>query len=111
VKKLLDLDTGEVILGRLEIADTFWRRFVGLQFRPQLPANSGLMISPCSSLHTCFMRFPIDVIMLDKSNKVIGFRRELKPWRILLCPRGTSRVVETNVGAVSVAVGIRLKES
>ena len=109
--KLIDADSGQVVLEKLEIANTFWKRLKGLQFRQTLPAGSGMMIAPCSSIHTCFMRFPIDVIMLDKANVVVGFKRNLKPWRVLVCPRGTARVVETNVDAVTVCLGTILKES
>ncbi|MDX1926557.1 MAG: DUF192 domain-containing protein, partial [Pirellulaceae bacterium] len=63
--RLVDVSDGRVILPELEIASTFWSRFVGLQFRRELPKHSGLWLSPCSSIHTCFMRFPIDVLMLD----------------------------------------------
>ena len=107
--KLVNATTGETVLEHLEIADTFWQRFKGLQLRRFLMPNSGILISPCSSLHTCFMRFPIDVIMLDQSNAVIAIRRNVRPWRLLFCNSQTMRIIETNVSALTIALGTRLQ--
>ena len=68
-----------VIVANLELATTFWQRFKGLQLRRQLRNDQGLLISPCSSLHTCFMRFPIDVTALDFEGTVLACRRDVKP--------------------------------
>jgi uncharacterized protein len=108
VAKLIDAGTGDVLLNNLEVADTFWKRFKGLQLRRSMSADSGLLITPCSSLHTCFMRFSIDVIMLDKANVVLGLKRDVVPWRALFCDRGTTRVIEVMHGAVEIAAGTRL---
>lgn len=102
-------DDETVILPELEIADRFWTRLIGLQFRRQLPVQRGLWISPCSSIHTCFMRFPIDVLMLDGDGHVLQTRRSVWPWRVVWCPRGTRVVVETKVAATDVCAGTRLK--
>lgn len=105
--KLINSATGEVVLDNLEIADTFWKRLKGLQFRKSLPAGTGLLITPCSSLHTCFMRFPIDVFMLDKTRVVVGIRTYVRPWRAVLCDRSTIQVIEVHSGSVIVAAGTR----
>jgi uncharacterized membrane protein (UPF0127 family) len=96
VARLIDAETGEVLLPSLETAHTFWRRFTGLQFRRPLPPDGGLWLKPCSSIHTCFMRFPIDVVMLDQELRVLKVKRCVRPWRIVLCERLTKSVIETN---------------
>ncbi len=106
--KLFNVETGEVLLNNLKIADSFWQRFWGLQFQSTLPPDSGLLLSPCSSLHTCFMRFSIDVIMLGQGNVVIGVKRGLVPWRAFLCDRGTLRVIEVSHGNADVEIGAPL---
>lgn len=103
--KLVDNATGACYLQDLEVANTFWTRFVGLQFRGAMAKNTGLLLAPCSSLHTCFMRFPIDVWMLDKNGFVLGVRRNLRPWRVAVCVRGTKQIIETNVDAIDLPVG------
>ncbi len=107
--RLVNSSTGTVIITRMEIAKTFWSRFLGLQFRNSLAMNAGLLLCPCCSLHTCFMRFPIDVIMLDGNNNVLAIRRNIQPWRTVICVRQTKSIVETPVGAVDVAVGTTLR--
>ena len=106
--QLIEAETGIVAIENLEVADRFWPRFVGLQFRRSMPDAAGILLSPCSSIHTCFMRFPIDVIMLNKDNEVLDIRRNVSPWRIVLCDRGTVKLVETNVGLLDIEKGKRL---
>ena len=92
----------------LHPAFTFWRRLLGLMFRASLPVGSGLLIAPCQSVHTMHMRFPIDVVFLNKSWGVVGLERYLAPWRVsptyrdswfvLECPAGTIDHSGTELG-------------
>jgi uncharacterized protein len=106
--QLIRINDRQVLLTKLVLARTFRARLVGLQFRSELPLDTGLLLEPCKSLHTCFMRFPIDVIMLDRNYVVLGVRREIRPWRALICVPGTHAVVETAQNTVSVSLGERL---
>ena len=105
MKQLIDLSDGSVLLESVEMADSFWTRFWGLQFRPPIPKARGIFLTPCSSLHTCFMRFPIDVVMLDASLVVLEHRRNIQPWRLVFCPKQTSSVLETGVDALPEMTG------
>ena len=107
--KLINASNNATILEQLETASTFWQRFKGLQLRHPLPADAGLMITPCSSLHTCFMRFAIDVVMLDKELNVLGVRENVKPWRMVLCAKQTTSVIETTHGSRQWTVGQKLE--
>lgn len=106
---VIDIETGEVMLTRMEVASTFWQRFKGLQLRRRLPPDTGLWLSPCSSLHTCFMRFPLDVIMLDDGRMVVGIRKQVHPWRAVLCVGQTTSVIEVASVTKSWTVGQKLK--
>ena len=108
MKQLIELTSGAVLLSSVEIADSFWTRLRGLQFRSPLPTDRGLFLTPCSSLHTCFMRFPIDVIMLDANQIVLEHRRNIQPWRFVFCPKNTTSVIETKVDALVETAGKRL---
>jgi uncharacterized protein len=103
--RLVARTDGRTVLDRLLVADGYWSRFVGLQFRRQLPVDSGLLIVPCPAIHTCFVRFALDLIWLDCEGRVLELRRGVAPWRMASGPFGTFAVVETACGAVSVAVG------
>ena len=100
MKQLIDETNGAVLIQTLETAETFWTRLRGLQFRGSLPSDRGIFLSPCSSLHTCFMRFPIDVLMLDANLIVLEHRRNIQPWRLVFCPKQTASVLETRVDAL-----------
>ncbi|HLO94144.1 MAG TPA: DUF192 domain-containing protein, partial [Burkholderiaceae bacterium] len=52
-------------------ARSFWQRLGGLLVRPRLGAGEGLLLKPCNSVHTCFMRYAIDVIYLDREGRVL----------------------------------------
>lgn len=49
--------------------------------RRDLPFGAGLHIVPCNSIHTFFMRIPIDVAFLDRDHKVVKLLAAMPPWR------------------------------
>ncbi len=66
-----DDKTQRLIVERAVIASSYWSRFWGLMGHRTLGEDEGLLIEPCSSTHTMFMRFAIDVIFLDKERRVV----------------------------------------
>ena len=76
-------DNGRVLADSVRLANTFWRRMVGLQFCRSLPAGEVLWLKNCRSVHTAWMRFPIDVFFLDESMCVVEVRRGVRPWRVV----------------------------
>jgi uncharacterized membrane protein (UPF0127 family) len=65
--------------------ETAWERMRGLLGRKKLKDQEGLLIVPCSSVHTIGMRYAIDVVYLDTIGKVLKTVSRLKPWRFSLC--------------------------
>src|ERR1700704_1472993 len=57
----------------------------GLLGRSGLPAGEGLWIVPCESVHTFGMKFPIDLVYLDRNKKVKKVRSGVPPWRLSAC--------------------------
>lgn len=80
--KFFNPKTQEVFAGNLKMNDTFFSRLIGLMFKKNLPAGSGIVLKPCTQIHTCFMRFNIDVIFLDKNLQVLHVIENMPPWRI-----------------------------
>ena len=72
---------GQLVCERCEVADGFFSRFLGLLGRERLPSGHGLLIKPGWSIHTSFMRFPIDVVFLDRELRVLKIRKHMRPWR------------------------------
>ncbi|BAJ00533.1 conserved hypothetical protein [Shewanella violacea DSS12] len=56
-----------------------------------------MLISPCNSVHTIGMRYPIDIVYLNNKNKVLKIQRNLQPWRSSAC-RGATQVLELAAG-------------
>ena len=86
--KITNLRNGKVIAGRARIARDFKSRSKGLLNRKSLEKGEALLIKPCNSIHMFFMRFPIDVVFLDKKAKVVKVVKALKPWKLANCFMG-----------------------
>ena len=65
----------------VKLANGFWTRFKGLMLTKAMADDAALLLAHCNSVHTAFMRFPIDVLYLDKSGCVVKCVPHLKPWR------------------------------
>ena len=94
------LERGPVVCERGELAVSAWTRTKGLLGRPGLEADQGLWIQPTNSIHMFFMRFPIDVVFVDRNWRVVGVRHGLRPWRVAGARRAVA-ALELPVGAVA----------
>src|ERR1700694_5570262 len=99
--RLMEAGSGRVVVGNLELADSAWSRIVGLMGRPALERGRGLWLEPCNSIHMFFMRFPIDVLFLDRQRRGKKVVLGLKPWRISPIVFGARTVVELPAGTLS----------
>jgi hypothetical protein len=90
-----------VIADRVGVAATRADRAVGLLARSGLEPGEALWIVPSRGVHTCGMRFAIDVLALDAAGKVIDCVANLKPWRLRLPRRGTAGVLELPAGTLA----------
>jgi uncharacterized membrane protein (UPF0127 family) len=107
----VERENGEVLCERCVVADTFWTRLRGLVGRKELAESEGLLIRPAGSVHTFFMRFPIDVVFLDREDAVVKVVPALPPRR-LAAARRARRVLELSAGLCArkgLAVGERLE--
>jgi hypothetical protein len=95
-----------VVCERCEIADRTLARMRGLLGRKGLEPGGGMLLTPEPSVHMFFMRFPIDVIFLDRNNRVVGIKHNLRPWKVAGA-RGAYATLELPAGAAG-AVGIEV---
>lgn len=79
------------------VAATPWARLRGLIGRPAPGPARGLLLQPASSIHTCFMRYPIDVVFLDAAFRVLSVHHALPPWRTC-SHRGAYAALELRAG-------------
>ncbi|NQT90360.1 MAG: DUF192 domain-containing protein [Candidatus Omnitrophica bacterium] len=85
-------------LDKMRKARGFWQRLRGLMFFKSYPYEGALLFDNCSAIHTFFMRFPIDVIFLNKEKVILKICHGLKPWRLCFCA-GAYYVIETPAGS------------
>ena len=104
------LSRARVVCASCSIADTLWTRMRGLMGRRELEPGEGLLLRPSGSVHTCFMRFAIDIVFLDRELRVLAVSPAVRPWRLRL-QRGARAVLELPAGEaerVGIAVGEEL---
>jgi uncharacterized membrane protein (UPF0127 family) len=106
----------------LAVAQTHWSRLVGLLGTSEgdFGNSCGLWIRPCRGVHTLAMRFPIDVVYLDRAGKVVHLEHNLQPWRfspvrmqaasVLELPRHTVARTETALGDL-IEIKTKMKET
>jgi len=89
-------------------ADNFLTRLVGLLKRTQLGPEEALWLTPSKGIHTIGMKFPIDVVFLNKEFYVLGLISSMHPYRVsgvhmrgysvIELPNGTIRKSRTEIG-------------
>ena len=96
-----------ILADRALIADSSKTRKTGLLKHDKLEPGEGLWIAPCEGVHTVGMKFPIDVLFLDKKRKVVKIRAAMPRWRmaaslfahsVLELPSGTAAATKTTRG-------------
>lgn len=73
---------GTVMCERCEVPESAFARMRGLLGRSRLEPGTGMLIDAAPSVMTFFMRFPIDVVFLDRDRTIVGIRHRLAPWRV-----------------------------
>lgn len=101
--RIVNETKGTVVAEDVRVADGVWSRFWGLMGRRSLPEGGGLLLRPSSSIHTAFMRFPIDVVFLDRELRVVKVAPEMKPFRAAAAFRGAHSALELNAGTAAKA--------
>jgi hypothetical protein len=98
--EVANLTRGTLLGSEIRVADTAWARMVGLLGDSELRPGCGLLIAPSSGVHTFGMRFPIDVVALDRHLCVRGVWENLGVFRIAAVGLKTHKVLELPVGAI-----------
>ena len=108
-KKYITCKVGDKVLCYKGIwATSLWQRTKGLMFSSGLGDQyvlDGMLIDYCNSVHTFFMRFPLDLIFLDKSNTVLAVVENKKPWRMTKVYWKATKVLELPIGKAN---GVKL---
>ena len=96
---------------RVRVAASFAARARGLLFAPPLAPDEALLIAPCSSIHTFAMRYPIDVVFLDRCARIVRVAAAVPAGRLRF-GWGAAAVLELASGQAArhgLAPGLELK--
>jgi uncharacterized membrane protein (UPF0127 family) len=102
---------GTIVCERCSDASSPLTRMRGLLGRRELPSGEGILLRPAGSVHTAFMRFPIDVVFLAADGTVLKVEPEVPAWRAA-ASRGAKAVLELRAGETArhrLEVGDRLE--
>ncbi len=94
--KITHKNSNAVICEKAKIASSLVDRIVGLMFKSSIKNinGDGLLIDPCNSIHTFFMRFNLNVVFISQDNRVVKIIKNLKPWRMTFIYFGARKVLE-----------------
>ena len=108
--KIINKRDGSVVVENADVARRIIERVMGLMRRKGLDPGSALVIPKCRHVHTFFMRFPIDLVFLDREGAVVRIAERVRPWRIDVFCRNAALVIEMPAGASAVS-DIRLGDT
>lgn len=100
---IINRTRGVVLAREAHMADTWFARLKGLLGRKGLNAGEGLVLSPCNAIHTCFMRFAIDVVFINDYGRVLKTYEAMGPFRFSARVKGAARVVELPAGTLQLS--------
>ena len=96
---LVNQRTRETVARTVELAATRRSRRRGLLGRDRLDASAALMLVPCAAVHTAFMRFPLDIVVLDRHGFAVKIMNNVRPWSVVAALRGHA-VIEMAAGTL-----------
>ena len=111
-KKLISILTmeNEHILDNVVLADSFFSRLKGLMGRDKIEDSEGLLIKPCNSVHTFFMKFNLDIAFVDRNYMVLEISRDLAPNKLSKIYKESKFVIEGKSGSLSkLKIGEKIK--
>ena len=98
--KIVNHTRGTAVAGDAGVARSFWRRLRGLIGERELPEGHGLVFPRNGSVHTFWMRFPIDVLFADREGVVVGLREAMPPNRPYAGARRAYWTIELPAGTI-----------
>jgi uncharacterized membrane protein (UPF0127 family) len=98
--KIINSKNNEILGDKIVYANTTYKRFIGLMGKKELNKGEGVFLTPCNSIHMMFMKLPLDIIFLDRKNKIIHITENIKPWKISRIVFMAQSVLEIPVGTI-----------
>ena len=91
---------------RIKIADSYFKRLIGLMFKRDIDYGLLIILKYGSSIHTCFMLFTIDVYFLDE-NRIVFDKVTLRPWRFYKSSKKAKYALEVKQNTLDLDIGYK----
>ena len=94
------------------VAKSFFSRFLGLMGKTGISDNEAVIFPRCNSIHTFFMRFPIDVVLVSARGEVVEVIESMKSWKMILPRKSARHIIEMRAGLsreLGIVVGTLLR--
>ncbi len=101
--RIINETSHKVLAEKAEVASTFLKRLRGLMGRRSLAPGEGIVIRPCSSIHTCLMKFAIDVIFVNRKNRIISVHPLIPPYHLGPINPIAAGAIELPAGTISIS--------
>jgi len=99
--KVINQSNNTLLFSKAQKKIRFFSKLCGLMFRKGISEENALIFYNAEAIHTFFMRFPIDVVFLDKNMRVLRICHGLKPSRIVFC-KGAFYAIECANGITAI---------
>ncbi len=99
--QIINLTKNHILAENILLADSFLKRLKGLLGHKSFEKNQAMILRPSNSVHTFFMRFPIDVLFVDRNNTVVRTVRNMRPFRATGIYLKSVFVIEFPAGVIS----------
>jgi uncharacterized protein len=102
-----------LVASQVAVANNPWSRLKGLMGQAALAEDTGLLLQPCNSIHSFFMRFTFDAVFLDKTNTIVGLVHAMPPWRVSKLYPNAKATLELPAGSIErlkLALGQTLRQ-
>ena len=88
------------VANQVKVAKGSVERMIGLMFKKEMNGFDGLLIDPCNSIHTFFMKYHLDLIFIGKGNRIVKIIRNIAPWRMTWMYYKSHKVLELKGGTL-----------
>ncbi|MEK9149351.1 MAG: DUF192 domain-containing protein [Candidatus Desantisbacteria bacterium] len=99
--KIINKTKNTVLAQNAIVADTVFKRIKGLLASKNFAEGEALILKPCNSIHTFFMKFPIDVLFINKNNQIIKAISSLPPFRLTYIYFNANFAIELPAGVIN----------
>jgi hypothetical protein len=101
VVRVENLTRGTILAETCRVAGSMREKVLGLHLLPRLQPGEGLLLPGATTIDTAFMRYPIDLVFLDGSNRVTRVVHDMRSWRMVLRGGGGRDCLELPAGAAA----------